>query len=148
MSEEKKEVEVEVLEADYLPPVRKAREVTVLTKDDEAAERVRRLSGLGLSKNAVCIAAGVTIGELNGKYAKEYALGYAGMQEVIAKGLMEQAKGGNPQVLMYLGKSKLGWSESNIVEHVGEIRAVVSSKPLTKEEFQKRYLASDEDEKE
>ena len=145
MSDEVKEPEV--LEAIDVP-ARKPREVIVLTKDDEAAARVRRLSGLGLSKNAVCIAAGVTHNELNTKYAKEYALGYASMQEVVARGLMEQAQNGNPQVLMYLGKSKLGWSESNIVEHVGEIRAVVSAKPLTKEEFEKRYLAAPDTEEE
>jgi hypothetical protein len=34
----------------------------------------------------------------------------------------------------------LGWSEQQIVEHVGEIRAVVSSKPMSKEEFVQKYL--------
>jgi hypothetical protein len=52
---------------------------------------------------------------------------------------------GNPQVLMYLGKSKLGWTEANVVEHVGEIRAVVSAKPLSREEFEQRYLRKDDD---
>jgi hypothetical protein len=65
------------------------------------------------------------------------------MQEVVARGLMEQAMAGNPQVLMYLGKSKLGWTEANVVEHVGTINAVVSAKPLTRDEFEARYLKSD-----
>jgi len=58
---------------------------------------------------------------------------------------MDQALAGNPQVLMYLGKSKLGWTEANVVEHVGEIRAVVSAKPLSREEFEQRYLRKDDD---
>lgn len=62
------------------------------------------------------------------------------MQEVVARGLMEQAMAGNPQVLMYLGKAKLGWSEANIVEHVGTVNAVVSAKPLSREEFEAKYL--------
>jgi hypothetical protein len=61
---------------------------------------------------------------------------------------MEQAMAGNPQVLMYLGKSKLGWTEANTVEHVGTINAVVSAKPLSREEFEKRYLNNDADEDE
>jgi len=63
--------------------------------------------------------------------------------------LMEQAMAGNPQVLMYLGTSKLGWTEANVVEHVGTINAVVSAKPLTRDEFEARYLnSSAEDEEE
>lgn len=65
------------------------------------------------------------------------------MQEVVARGLMEQALAGNPQILMYLGKSKLGWTEANVVEHVGEIRAVVSAKPLSRDEFVAKYLEKD-----
>jgi hypothetical protein len=41
---------------------------------------------------------------------------------------------------MYLGKSKLGWTENNVVEHVGTINAVVSAKPLSREEFEAKYL--------
>jgi hypothetical protein len=70
------------------------------------------------------------------------------MQEVVARGLMEQAMAGNPQILMYLGKSKLGWTESNTVEHIGTVNAVVSARPLTKEEFEAKYLASEKPDEE
>jgi hypothetical protein len=101
---------------------------------------VTRLAKLGLSKNAVAIAARLSPIELTRWYNEEYAAGQAGMQEVVARGLMEQAISGNPQVLMYLGKSKLGWTENNVVEHVGTINAVVSAKPLSREEFEAKYL--------
>jgi hypothetical protein len=39
----------------------------------------------------------------------------------------------------------LGWSEQQVIEHTGEIRAVVSSKPMSKEEFVQKYLTKDED---
>jgi hypothetical protein len=114
-------------------------------KDAEVGAMVTRLAKLGLSKNAVSIAAKLSPLELTKWYNEEYLVGQAGMQEVVARGLMEQACAGNPQVLMYLGKSKLGWTENNVVEHVGTINAVVSARPLSREEFEKRYLSQDVD---
>lgn len=108
--------------------------------DPEVAATVTRLAKLGLSKTAVALGAGITPLHLNKWYLDEYLAGQASMQEIVALGLLEQAKAGNPQVLMYLGKSKLGWTESNVVEHVGEVRAVVSAKPMSKEEFEARYI--------
>ena len=101
---------------------------------------------MGLSKSAVAIACRLSPNELTKWYGEEYAAGQAGMQEVVARGLMEQAMAGNPQVLMYLGKSKLGWTEANTVEHVGTINAVVSAKPLSRDEFEARYLANNNNE--
>ena len=109
---------------------------------------VTRLARLGLSKSAVAIACRLSPVELTKWYGEEYAAGQAGMQEVIARGLMEQAVSGNPQVLMYLGKSKLGWSEANVIEHIGTINAVVSAKPLSRDEFEQKYLNPSADESE
>ena len=116
-------------------------------KDAEVGAMVTRLAKLGLSKNAVAIAAKLSPLELTKWYNEEYLAGQAGMQEVVARGLMEQASAGNAQVLMYLGKSKLGWTENNVVEHVGTINAVVSARPLTKEEFAAKYLNPPDEEK-
>lgn len=112
-------------------------------KDDETSRRVIELAKLGLSKTAVALATKMSPVELSKWYGEEYALGQAGMQQVVAAGLMEQARAGNPQVLMYLGKSKLGWTESNTVEHIGTVNAVVSARPLTTEEFAAKYLNQD-----
>lgn len=112
-------------------------------KDAEISGAVTRLARLGLSKSAVAVACRLTPNELTKWYAEEYAAGQAGMQEVVARGLMEQAMAGNPQVLMYLGKAKLGWTESNTVEHVGTVNAVVSAKPLSREEFERKYINND-----
>jgi len=117
-------------------------------KDPETSAAVVRLARLGLTKSAVAIACRLSPIELTKWYGEEYASGQAGMQEVVARGLMEQAMAGNPQVLMYLGKAKLGWTESNTVEHVGTVNAVVSAKPLSREEFEKRYLNSSADDEE
>jgi hypothetical protein len=125
------------------PPRRKDYSNQRYEKDPETMGAVTRLARLGLSKSAVAIACRLSPQELTKWYGEEYAAGQAGMQEVVARGLMEQAMAGNPQVLMYLGKSKLGWTEANVVEHVGTINAVVSAKPLTRDEFEARYLKSD-----
>lgn len=125
------------------PPRRKDYSNQRYEKDAETSAMVTRLAKLGLSKSAVAIASRLSPQELTKWYGEEYAAGQAGMQEVVARGLMEQAMAGNPQVLMYLGKSKLGWTEANTVEHVGTINAVVSAKPLSREEFEQRYLKND-----
>jgi hypothetical protein len=131
------------------PPRRKDYSNQRYEKDPETMGAVTRLARLGLSKSAVAIACRLSPTELTKWYGEEYAAGQAGMQEVVARGLMDQAMAGNPQVLMYLGKSKLGWTEANVVEHVGTINAVVSAKPLTRDEFEQRYLnSSAEDEEE
>lgn len=128
------------------PPRRKDYSNQRYEKDPETMGAVTRLARLGLSKSAVAIACRLSPTELTKWYGEEYAAGQAGMQEVVARGLMDQAMAGNPQVLMYLGKSKLGWTEANTVEHVGTINAVVSAKPLSRDEFEARYLANNNDE--
>jgi len=125
------------------PPRRKDYSNQRYEKDPETCGAVTRLARLGLSKSAVAIACRLSPQELTKWYGEEYTAGQAGMQEVVARGLMEQAMAGNPQVLMYLGKSKLGWTEANVVEHVGTINAVVSARPLSREEFEQRYLANE-----
>jgi hypothetical protein len=125
------------------PPRRKDYSNQRYEKDPETMGAVTRLARLGLSKSAVAIACRLSPVELTKWYGEEYAAGQAGMQEVVARGLMEQAMAGNPQVLMYLGKSKLGWTEANVIEHVGTINAVVSARPLSREEFEKRYLTNE-----
>lgn len=146
-----KNPEVEVLPAQVVtqPPRRKDYSSQRYEKDPETCGAVTRLARLGLTKSAVAIACRLSPNELTKWYGEEYAAGQAGMQEVVARGLMEQAMAGNPQILMYLGKAKLGWTESNTVEHVGTINAVVSAKPLSREEFEQKYLNSNaEDEEE
>jgi hypothetical protein len=130
------------------PPRRKDYSNQCYEKDPETMGAVTRLARLGLSKSAVAIACRLSPTELTKWYGEEYAAGQAGMQEVVARGLMEQAMAGNPQVLMYLGKSKLGWTEANVVEHVGTINAVVSARPLSREEFEQRYINSSAEEEE
>lgn len=117
-------------------------------KDPETSARVKRLAAIGLTKNATAIAARITIGELNRHYAEEFMSGQAGMQEVVATAAMEQVMAGNPQMIQFVAKTKLGWNETNVVEHVGEVRAVISAVPLSKEEFAARYLekSTEEDE--
>lgn len=157
-SEDVETVKISESETDYTteivrpivinPPRRKDYSNQRYEKDAETMGAVTRLARLGLSKSAVAIACRLSPTELTKWYGEEYAAGQAGMQEVVARGLMEQAMAGNPQVLMYLGKSKLGWTEANTVEHVGTINAVVSAKPLSREEFEQKYLNSSADEDE
>ena len=115
-------------------------------RDPETAARVKRLSAIGLNQTATAIAAQISHAELRKYYIADYNAGQASMQEVVATAAMEQVMAGNPQMIQFMAKTKLGWNETNIVEHIGEVRAVVSAVPLTKEEFAQRYLEQKEEE--
>jgi len=79
-------------------------------------------------------------------YLEDYLQGVSEMQKSLASVAIAEALSGNTPILLHLLKTKLGWSEQQIIEHTGEIRAVVSAKPLTKEEFVTKYLTEDNEE--
>lgn len=108
--------------------------------DEEVAQQVRELARLGLSKNAVRLFLKMRFDSFDRLYGEAYLEGQASMQRRLAGLAMEQAEAGNVPMLMYLCKTKLGWNETSVVEHVGEVRTVVSAIPLTREEFARKYL--------
>ena len=108
--------------------------------DEEVAQQVRELARLGLSKNAVRLFLKMRFDSFDRLYGEAYLEGQANMQRRLAGLAMEQAEAGNVPMLMYLCKTKLGWNETSVVEHVGEVRTVVSAIPLTRDEFAKKYL--------
>lgn len=113
--------------------------------DSEVGAKVARLAKVGLNKTQVCIAAKITPRELERVYLADYNQSQASFQEEIASAAMDQVRIGNPQMIQYMCKARLGWSEHNVVEHTGSINAVVSAKPLSKEEFEQRYLKAEDD---
>lgn len=133
------ETEIEIQTVVEVVPVSPA-------KDPEIAAMVKRLAAIGLNQTAVAIAARIGANDLRKYYMEEYRAGQATMQEIVASAAMEQVAAGNPQMIQFMAKTKLGWNETNIVEHIGEVRAVVSAVPLTKEEFSKRYLEQNSEE--
>ena len=109
------------------------------------AEQIRHMGRIGLSKNNIRTAFGLREHLLNKYYLEDYLAGVSEMQRGLATKALEEAMNGNTPILLHLLKTKLGWSEQQIIEHVGEIKAVVSAKPLTKEEFSQKYLTEDEE---
>ena len=109
-------------------------------RNEDVAAQVRDLGRLGLSKGNAAIAVRLTPYLLDKYYLEDYLEGVTQMQRGLASVAIAEAMNGNTPILLHLLKTKLGWSEQQIVEHVGEIRAVVSSKPMSKEEFVQKYL--------
>ena len=105
----------------------------------------RDLGRLGLSKGNAALAARISVYLLEKYYLEDYLEGVASMQRGLASVAIAEAMNGNTPILLHLIKTKLGWSEQQIIEHVGEIRAVVSAKPMSKEEFVQKYLSKDEE---
>ncbi len=139
MSDETKELEV-------LPPVMQPKPHTRdHQRNEDLACQVRDLGRLGLSKGNAALAARISVYLLEKYYLEDYLEGVASMQRGLASVALAEAMNGNTPILLHLIKTKLGWSEQQIIEHVGEIRAVVSSKPMSKEEFVQKYLSKDEE---
>lgn len=114
-------------------------------RDRDIAGQVRRLAAVGLSKTAVASCVRIQSSELNRLYLKDFELGRRSMAETVASAAMEQVRSGNPQMIMFMAKTRLGWTETNVLEHTGTVNAVVSAKPLSREEFEARYLADNRD---
>jgi hypothetical protein len=112
----------------------------------EKALVVYRMAGLGLTKGACAKCIGVSLSVFNREYLEDYDTGTIDMQQELAKLAFDIAKEGNVPMLLHLVKTKLGWNEKQTVEHVGEVRSIVSNRPLTKEEFEARYLSENKEE--
>ena len=131
-------------EIEVLPPVmRVIPQTRDHQKDEQLGLQIRDLARLGLSKSAAAMAARVSVYILEKYYTEEYLEGIASMQKGLAGRAIEEAMNGNTPVLLHLLKTKLGWSEQHQIEISGEVRSVVSAKPLTKEEFIQKYLTDD-----
>lgn len=113
-------------------------------KNEQLGLQIRDMAALGLNKGSVAIAARISPYLLDKYYLEEFLTGQSQMQGRLAAVAMEQALAGNVPMLLHLVKTKLGWTETQTIEHVGEIRAVVSAKPMTKEEFAQKYLTKEE----
>ena len=126
---------------EVLPPVMQEKPHSPIhVRNEDVASQVRDLGRLGLSKGNAAIAVRLTPYLLDKYYLEDYLEGVTQMQRGLASVAIAEAMNGNTPILLHLLKTKLGWSEQQIVEHVGEIRAVVSSKPMSKEEFVQKYL--------
>lgn len=107
---------------------------------------VRRFGEWGLSKGNAAIGAKIGFGVFEKYYLKDYIEGVNDMQKRLAAKAIDEAMDGNTPILLHLLKTKLGWKETHEIELNGEVRSVVSAKPLTKQEFIERYLPKESDE--
>ena len=130
---------------EVLPAVKSRKEALTHKKDPRLSHSVRELGRLGLSKHAVCVSLQIRDYTFKKYYLDEYLEGQSELQRGVASTAIQEAMNGNTPILLHLLKTKLGWSEQQVIEHIGEVKAVVSAKPLSKEEFAQRYLAADDE---
>jgi hypothetical protein len=144
-TESKSESETEPIlknpEVEVLPPImRVVPQTRDHQKDEQLGLQIRDLGRLGLSRTSAALAARITPYLLDKYYSEEFLEGQSQMQKGLASVAITEAMNGNTPVLLHLLKTKLGWSEQQTLEITGEVRAVVSAKPLSKEEFIQKYL--------
>lgn len=142
-----KKVELEIEKTNKLTPENDGFEVEVIhkqspshTKCDRIGAQIRDMARMGLTKGNVAIAARISPYLLDKYYADEYAAGEGEMRKGLATVAMAEALNGNTAILLHLVKTKLGWNETQLIQHSGEVRSVVSAKPLSKEEFAEKFL--------
>jgi hypothetical protein len=129
-------------EIEVLPPVmREIPQTRDHQRDEQLALQIRDMGRLGLSKSSTALAARISTYLLDKYYSDEFLEGQSQMQKGLATVAIAEAMNGNTPILLHLLKTKLGWSEQQTLEITGEIRSVVSAKPMSKEEFVQRYLA-------
>jgi len=137
----------ESLIPEVLPPImRVVPQTRDHQKDEQLGLQIRDLGRLGLSRTSAALAARITPYLLDKYYSEEFLEGQSQMQKGLASVAITEAMNGNTPVLLHLLKTKLGWSEQQTLEITGEVRAVVSAKPLSKEEFIQKYLNDDSQE--
>lgn len=140
-------VEVETQKTSEVSVVNDGIEVEVIhkqspshTKCERIGAQIRDMARMGLTRGNVAIAARISPYILDKYYADEYAAGEGEMRKGLATVAMAEALNGNTAILLHLVKTKLGWNETQLIQHSGEVRSVVSAKPLSKEEFAEKFL--------
>jgi len=113
------------------------------TKCERIGAQIRDMARMGLTRGNVAIAARISPYILDKYYADEYASGEGEMRKGLATVAMAEALNGNTAILLHLVKTKLGWNETQLIQHSGEVRSVVSAKPLSKEEFAEKFLSKE-----
>jgi hypothetical protein len=136
----------ESLIPEVLPPImREVPQTREHQKDEQLGLQIRDLGRLGLSKASAALAARISPYLLDKYYLEEFLEGQSQMQKGLATVAIGEAMNGNTPILLHLLKTKLGWSEQQTLEITGEIKSVVSAKPMSKEEFIKRYIEKDDE---
>lgn len=134
------EVVADIKNLEVLPPVmRDVPQTRWHVKDEQLALQVRDLARMGLGKGQVALGARISVYILEKYYMAEFLEGQTDMQKGLASVAVAEAMNGNTPILLHLIKTKLGWSEAHQIEISGEVRSVVSGKPLSKEEFIQKY---------
>jgi hypothetical protein len=129
---------------DILPPILEPKAKTRHhVRSEILADQIRDLGMMGLSMSQAALGARISTEMLKKYYQEDYNRGASSLSKKLATKAIEKALNGNTPILLHLIKTKLGWSEQQVIEHIGEVRAVVSNKPLSKEEFITKYLTED-----
>jgi hypothetical protein len=146
MSDKTKPAELEIVYERTPPEIRhKTTAGLAIVRDENIATQVMRLSALGLSKTAIATFLEMSLDSFNKYYAKDMVEGVHKMSVKLAELAWGVAESGDPKMIQFLCKVLLKWTETSTVEHVGEVRAIVSAKPMTEEEFAERFLQSEKD---
>ena len=133
-----------ISEPEILPPVlREIPHTRHHVKDEQLGLQIRDMARMGLSKSQTALAARISTHLLDKYYLDEYLDGQGSMQKGLASVAVAEAMNGNTPILLHLLKTKLGWSEQHQIEISGEVRSVVSNKPMSKEEFVAKYLTNE-----
>lgn len=102
--------------------------------------KVLELAMKGMRPSEVCIFLGMPRQRFERQYQQDYNRGKVNRKHKAVARWDEEIRDGNWDALKFQLKTEHGYVEKAQLEHSGELRAVVSNKPLSKEEFAAKYL--------
>lgn len=104
------------------------------TPTKETREQVQILATIGTPQETIARVIGVHRETLSKHYADELELSRSKADAKVALSLYQNAIGGNVAAQIFWCKTRLGWKETNVVEHK-EFAMLVEGPDLTEEEW-------------
>lgn len=90
--------------------------------DEAIAGKVLSLAQRGLPQDVIAILVELSKTTLHKYYKKELEKGKATQKTVWAEKLMDGIKKGNTALIIFFGKTQMGWTEKQAIEHSGKIQ--------------------------
>lgn len=101
----------------------------------ESRKQAETASGLGLPHEQIGALLGIDDKTLRKYYREELDQGKAKASAQVAKSLFSKATGGDTTAAIWWTKTQMGWKETQVLEHGGEVRfSNISRKVITPKE--------------
>jgi hypothetical protein len=93
---------------------------------DKDKKQVETLAGLGVPTDQIALIMGCGETTIKKYFQPELSTGVAKANAKVALWAFSLAERGNPTMIIFLCKTRLGWKDKTEVEHTGDVRVVIN----------------------